>query len=259
MTKEMKEQNAAALAGHNGFSLISNDKLLQFYSTMVQCRLIAERAQANRQGSLAGQEAVATGVLLDLLPEDAIACDSNNRILRYIHGTPLNRLFARATEPAFALQLRQVLGAVQAGKTEVSRSVAAVFAASDSRIWREALTQAHAEDLPILFICPVRPAAEPVHRKLETAGLARIIVDGNDVVAVYRVATEAITHARKGNGPTLIECIFNRTKAHDPVSKMEAYLTGKDLFRAEWKRKVESNFKRRLDAALKAGSKLQNS
>ncbi len=72
------------------------------------------------------------------------------------------------------------------------------------------------------------------------------------MVAVYRVSTEAITHARKGNGPTLIECIFEPSEIRDPLLKMEAYLTRKGLFSEEWKRQVAVAFKRELDNAIEA-------
>ena len=58
----------------NGGSLISNAKLKQLYTTMLQCRLLTERAcrRLNRNGSAAryeacaGQEALAAGCALDL-------------------------------------------------------------------------------------------------------------------------------------------------------------------------------------------------
>jgi pyruvate dehydrogenase E1 component alpha subunit len=77
-------------------------------------------------------------------------------------------------------------------------------------------------------------------------------VDGNDVVAVYRVATESIAHARKGNGPTLIECMIERSKAHDPIRKMERYLKRKGLFSREMKFEVINGFTKHLDASIKA-------
>jgi TPP-dependent pyruvate/acetoin dehydrogenase alpha subunit len=52
-------------------------------------------------------------------------------------------------------------------------------------------------------------------------------VDGNDVVAVYRVASEAIAHARKGHGPTLIDCRLSIPA--DPLQNMRNYLIGKGL------------------------------
>src|SRR5213079_2130603 len=53
-------------------------------------------------------------------------------------------------------------------------------------------------------------------------GLPGIQVDGNDVLAVYTAAREAVERAREGNGPTLIECVTYRlgvhTTADDPTS-----------------------------------------
>jgi TPP-dependent pyruvate/acetoin dehydrogenase alpha subunit len=54
-----------------------------------------------------------------------------------------------------------------------------------------------------------------------------ISVDGNDVAAAYRVASEAVTHARKGNGPTLIDCRLSTPG--DPIENMRKYLIGKGL------------------------------
>jgi hypothetical protein len=52
-------------------------------------------------------------------------------------------------------------------------------------------------------------------------------VDGNDVVAVYRVASEAIAHARNGHGPTVIDCRLSGPG--DPIENMLRYLIGKGL------------------------------
>ena len=81
------------------------------------------------------------------------------------------------------------------------------------------------------------------------------------MVAVYRVATEAIAQARKGNGATLIECSFDHRpghseigprKAQDPILKMEAYLTRKGLFSEEWKAEAEASLTKELEAVMEA-------
>jgi pyruvate dehydrogenase E1 component alpha subunit len=41
-----------------------------------------------------------------------------------------------------------------------------------------------------------------------------VVVDGNDVMAVYEVTTEAVKRARAGEGPTLIECKTYRLRGH---------------------------------------------
>ena len=88
-----------------------------------------------------------------------------------------------------------------------------------------------------------------------------MIVDGDDAVAVYRVATEAIAHARRGGRPTLIECKpwpladaqpGKRRKPTDPISNMETYLTRKGLFDKKFKSAVTTAFRRELNAAIHA-------
>jgi TPP-dependent pyruvate/acetoin dehydrogenase alpha subunit len=101
-------------------------------------------------------------------------------------------------------------------------------------------------------------------------GFPGITVDGNDAVAVYRVAQEAIERARCGGGPTLIEAQTSRGYRHaeidpanyrapteveerestDPIAAMERYLTGKDLFSEAWKNEITEGFQRELDAAI---------
>jgi pyruvate dehydrogenase E1 component alpha subunit len=48
-------------------------------------------------------------------------------------------------------------------------------------------------------------------------GIPGIAVDGNDVLAVYEATVKAVERARKGEGPTLIECKTYRHKGHSRV------------------------------------------
>jgi pyruvate dehydrogenase E1 component alpha subunit len=59
-------------------------------------------------------------------------------------------------------------------------------------------------------------------------GIPGIVVDGNDIFAVYQAAARAVERARAGAGPTLIECKTYRWRAHteragqpDPRDKAE--------------------------------------
>ena len=52
-------------------------------------------------------------------------------------------------------------------------------------------------------------------------GIPGETVDGNDVFAVYEAASKAVERARRGEGPTLLECLTYRWQGHtvgDPVS-----------------------------------------
>ena len=48
-------------------------------------------------------------------------------------------------------------------------------------------------------------------------GIPGTTVDGNDVLAVYEATQKAVERARKGEGPTLIECKTYRLKGHSRV------------------------------------------
>ena len=94
-------------------------------------------------------------------------------------------------------------------------------------------------------------------------GVARIAVDARDVLAVYRVASESISRARRRGGPTLIECVDHALPAPpatriakrspsdlaDPIRAMESYLGKKRILTAALKQQIESQFCRQIDAA----------
>lgn len=216
-----------------GFSLISNRKLLALYSAMVECRRIAEVSLSQRNGnrgrtradSILGHEAAAVGAAIDLLGHDTIA---------------------PALWPDEALKAINPAASLATGFSGASRSSLSntddrricIFFSSNNRAthaaWLKALTLAAEDNLPILFIflngsktSAVTGRGEAIQLKKKGHGLPIINVDGNDVVAVYRVASEAIAHARKGHGPTLIDCRLSIPG--DPIQNMQKYLIGKGL------------------------------
>jgi TPP-dependent pyruvate/acetoin dehydrogenase alpha subunit len=100
-------RTAAAAAVSTGGSLISDAKLKQLYATMVQCRLLTERACRLRGCSLdppatlcnasMGQEAIATGCAIDLRPDDTIALAPHNLIASLVKGVPLGDIVAQGS------------------------------------------------------------------------------------------------------------------------------------------------------------------
>jgi len=279
-TTKMKENPAAAavLAGNNGFSLISNEKLLQLYSSLVKCRMIEERVEAlleRRQlagrGIVAkGLEAAAVGVAIDLLPEDTVVASAPDFIVNFIKGDSLanvvSSLIASVVKPKPFERMNPALVAAMANKTEKNGRIAVAFHSEEpgaSADWHEALTKAAADRLPMLFVSRSSLATGPAIGEVQSRrkasdlkarqyGIPAIPVDSSDVVAVYRVATEAIAHARKGNGATLIDCVTCSSEPAaeiDAIAKMEAYLRRKGLFREALRREVAAGFSRELDAA----------
>jgi TPP-dependent pyruvate/acetoin dehydrogenase alpha subunit len=194
--------------------------------------------------------------------EDSFAASRDGFIVNFIQGEPLKNIFKRllaaANASELAAQLKKAMDSARASKREKNGRIALAYFGERSAAfgaWQKALTLAGKERLPIVFVChaSVRDDRFGVDEATKAAlGFPCIPVDGSDVVAVYRVATEAIAHARKGNGATLIVCKAERAMAHDPIAKMEAYLTRKGIFSEAMKVEAASGFAKELNAALRA-------
>ena len=89
----------------------------------------------------------------------------------------------------------------------------------------EAMNLAGVRKLPVVFVCDnnqwaystptyLEYATEHVADRAEAYGFEGVVVDGTDVLAVYREAKRAIEKAREGGGPTLIECLTLRMEGH---------------------------------------------
>jgi len=122
------------------------------------------------------------------------------------------------------LALGTALAARMAGTDEVA---VAFFgdAAMEQGVTHESMALAALRRLPVLFVCennlyatstPLRTRQAGSDLAVRAAGhwLPGVTVDGNDVVAVYRVARTAVERARRGQGPTLIEVKTYRFREH---------------------------------------------
>lgn len=306
MTTRVKERSKGAAVttkdGNNGFSLISNVKLLQLYSAMVKCRILGERvrdflepSQRSDEGENDGQrEAAVVGVAFGLLPEDTVIPARGDFRMGFIRGVPLDAVLSHlmvkadltsqakphstAAQSAYAAfnvvpptspnagSLDFAIGAAQAAIRKKMAGIVVIFSSDESSspdVWHEALAFAGDNQLPILFVrhnnLPSGLGSRDGQSKIEKTGIGtqkggppKITVDGADAVAVYRVATEAIAHARRGNRPTLIECGTEHSINCDPLFKMETYLARKGLFNEEMRLNVTAGFKKELDAAIAA-------
>jgi TPP-dependent pyruvate/acetoin dehydrogenase alpha subunit len=288
---------AAAVDPSTGGSLITDAKLKQLYAMMLQCRLLTDRARLlrNRNGSAArneaslSQEALSTGCAIDLRAEDTIALAPRDSITNLViaglvKGVPLNTIVAQlyadrvsAQDPlhnivAFSnagAQLRTATSVAVTNKREKNTNVVVAFtckATTALGAWHEALTFSAGHSLPIIFVVennhrPARARSdwEDFTLKAQSYGLPGITVDGNDVVAVYRVACESLQRVRRGDGPVLIEGKTYRSTGRtalgsmpdDPLTHMERYLTAKKLFHARSKNRLVQEFSQELDAAVK--------
>ena len=119
-------------------------------------------------------------------------------------------------------------GAGLSAKLRTSGQVVVCFfgdGASNQGTFHEAINIASAFDLPVVYVCENNLYAVGTRqtdvRKIEDIadrsvgyGIPGLVVDGNNVVAVYEACKEAVDRARAGLGPTLIECKTYRWRAH---------------------------------------------
>jgi TPP-dependent pyruvate/acetoin dehydrogenase alpha subunit len=167
-----------------------------------------------------------------------------------------------------AAQLNIAAGLALANKLRQTTDVVVAFVGggwASPGVEDEAMHFAGVHRLPIIYVGDQRiadHAAKTIKtpdrsKAIDDYGFPSIPVDGNDLVAVYRVAHEAIKRARQGGGPTAIECKVCRCHGQldrsqtDQLIRMERYLGARKLFSQEWKRQTVNAFKAQLDAAVK--------
>jgi pyruvate dehydrogenase E1 component alpha subunit len=111
-------------------------------------------------------------------------------------------------------------------------------------IFHESLNMAALWDLPVLFLCennqyamsmPVTRATAklPIAEKAGAYGMPGYHVDGNDVLQVYEVISQAAEHVRQGDGPVLVEAVTYRYFGH---SKSDRNLYRSEDEIDEWKK-----------------------
>jgi TPP-dependent pyruvate/acetoin dehydrogenase alpha subunit len=166
---------------------------------------------------------------------------------------------------------------------QTSNVVIAYFGegASNTGDFHEALNFAGVQRLPIIFICennqyaysvPLEKsmAIDDVADRAEGYGFEGVSINGNDVLAVYQATQGALAHARKGEGPTLIECktyrwhghsehdkAFYRTneelamwKSRDPIPTFTTYLKGLHALSDDKLKEIESRVNATIDDAV---------
>ncbi|MEO5834672.1 MAG: thiamine pyrophosphate-dependent dehydrogenase E1 component subunit alpha [Nakamurella sp.] len=117
--------------------------------------------------------------------------------------------------------------------------------ATNEGAFHEGVNLAAVWDLPVVFVCENNKYGMSMSTEFSTRltsladraagyGIPGVSVDGNDVQAVYDVATEAVARARSGGGPTLIEAVTYRWKGHSKSDK-NLYRTREEI--EEWREK----------------------
>jgi TPP-dependent pyruvate/acetoin dehydrogenase alpha subunit len=201
-----------------------------------------------------GQEAISVGAAYAIKPEDWVAPSHRDMGLHLARGMTPRELFAqyfcRATGPTrgrdgnvhFGCTEKNILGFVShmgaslpvanglawVSQYRAESSVVLAFygdGASSQGCVHEAMNYAAVFKLPVIFICnnnrwaistPVKQqmAIENLADRARGYGFEGFVVDGNDPVAVYESVKFAVDKARKGEGPSLIECKTMRMAGH---------------------------------------------
>ena len=119
-------------------------------------------------------------------------------------------------------------GAGYSSKFRGTDQVAVAFfgdAASNQGTFHESINMASTWKLPVIYVCEnnLYGISVDIRKVTNTKDIATralaydipgVVVDGNDVLEVYRVTNEAVKRARNKMGPTLIECKTYRWKGH---------------------------------------------
>jgi pyruvate dehydrogenase E1 component alpha subunit len=121
------------------------------------------------------------------------------------------------------------LGAAWSAQYRKSGQVAVCFfgdGTTNIGTFHEALNLAAVWKAPVVFVCEnnqymeytpigaVTAVARPAADRASAYGLEPIVVDGNDVEAVYEIAQRVIERARSGAGPSLVEAVTYRHGGH---------------------------------------------
>ena len=257
-----------------------------------------------------GEEAVATGVCANLKDSDYITSTHRGHGHILAKGGDLKfmmaELFGKATgyckgkggSMHIADATKGILGAngivgaghniaVGAGLSAQYRGTDQVCvcffgdASTNQGTFHESLNMASVWNLPVVFVCENNlygismsqnrhQAIKDVADRGVAYNVPGIVVDGNDVFAVYEAAKEAIKRAREGKGPTLIECKTYRHRGHfegdpcvykpteeqeewlakDPIPRFEKYLVENEILTEEKLKEVQNKVESQIDEAV---------
>lgn len=265
------------------------EDLLAIYRAMVMGREADQRMlKLQRQGRLGtfspstGQEAVSAGPCHAMGGKDWFVGafrELSGRLMRGHRFADVLRFWNGMEEgSAIPAELRTFYDSVIVG-AQIPHAVGLAYAqkyrgedaatvcwfgdgATSEGDFHEGLNFAAVWQAPVVFICQNNQWAISIPREKQTRsetiaqkavayGMPGIQVDGNDVLATYVAAKEALDRARAGGGPTLIEAVTYRMGVHttaddptryrddsltaqwqakDPLTRFRAYLEGKGIW-----------------------------
>ncbi len=274
------------------------ERVADLFHRMVAARTYDRKATVmQKQGRLAtyapfqGQEAAQIGATAALDPQDWVVGTYRDAAAMWDHGYPwVNLILGRTGDerggcppegvnvlPPSITVGAHMIHAVGIGWAAALRGTGAVAmtffgdGATSEGDFHEAMNFAGVYATPTVFVCQNNGWAISMPRERQTAsetiahkgvayGVEGVLVDGNDLLAVYDVAQRAVAKAREGGGPTLIEAVTYRIGPHtttdddrryrpdsaveewrllDPLQRVRGYLAANDAWSEEWERAIE--------------------
>ncbi|WMM25179.1 pyruvate dehydrogenase (acetyl-transferring) E1 component subunit alpha [Tissierella sp. MB52-C2] len=277
---------------------LSDEELLYLYRTMLYTRTIDEKALSyQRQGRMltyapnTGQEAAQIGSAYAMDKEDWLVPAFRELGAWLVRGVPLKNIYlywygnewgsympegvkVLPVSVPIGSQYQHAAGIGMANNIKGEKNAVVTYIGDGGTShgdFHEALNFAAVFNAPVVFIIQNNQYAISVAREKQTKsktlaqkaiayGMPGIVVDGNDIFAMYSATKEAIDRARNGEGPTLIEAFTYRLGAHttsddptlyredseveewkhkDPLLRFKKYLLNKNILTEEWEEKIK--------------------
>ena len=288
---------------------LDDERMLALYRYMQLGRLFSNKiiamqrqGRATTFGSLVGQEATAVGLAAPLQTQDWLATSYREIASLFVKGVPITtvaysfRGFTPENWPseAHCLPIQIVIGtqmlhavglamaAKIAGDPVVAVGVCGDGATSEGD-FNEALNFAGVFHAPVVLVVQNNGWAISVPRHKHSAaqilaargagfGIPSVLVDGNDILAVYDVMQQAVNRARSGEGPTLVETLTYRIGAHttaddptryrdsaeveswrtkDPITRFQRFLIKRGLLTEEQVQQTITDLEEEINAAVR--------
>lgn len=289
---------------------LSDEELLEIHRVMLLSRRFDDRRlrwqRSGRIGTFApvkGQEAAQIGTVAAMRKDDWMVPSFRETAAATWRGGSLSSFIlfdagfneGAAVPPGsndlpiaipVASQIPHAVGIAYAERLRDNDAVVVVFfgdGATSGGDFHEGLNFAGVLDLPVVFACQNNQWAISLPREEQTAsstiaqkalayGFPGIQVDGNDVLACFAAASEAIDRARSGGGPTMLELCTYRLSVHttaddptkyrsedeveewrdrDPLPRFQRYLQTKGLLDQSDIDELADDVEEEIDAAWK--------
>jgi pyruvate dehydrogenase E1 component alpha subunit len=292
-----------------GPSPLPLEEIRRLFAALLTVRAYDHKASAlQRQGRLAtyaqfeGQEAAQVGSAAALRPDDWMVATYRDAAAMWMQGYPWDNLLLgrmgdeRGGAPPAGVNVlppsitvgAHMIHAVGLGWAEQMRGTGRIAityfgdGATSEGDFHEAMNFAGVYRTPTVFMCQNNGWAISMSRERQTAsetiaqkgaayGVPGVLVDGNDLLAVFGATRDAVDRARRGEGATLIEAVTQRMAPHttaddagryrdegsleewrhrDPLARVRRHLQAAGSWSEEWEHEVVTTAAAEIEAAV---------